>query len=51
MKYRKKPVEIEARQLTINNMALLADWCDGVVLCKKPRIEIDTATGSIELHE
>ena len=50
MKYRKNPVEIEARQLTINNMALLADWCDGVVLCKKPRIEIDTLEGTMTAH-
>lgn len=29
-KYRKKPVVVEANQLTINNISFLESWCGGV---------------------
>ena len=31
MKYRKKPVVIEAEQLTIENMSVLEAWCGGSI--------------------
>jgi hypothetical protein len=32
MKVRKKPVEVEAFQLTENNAAFLSDWCKGLLI-------------------
>lgn len=50
MKYRKKPAVVEARRLTINNMATLANWCDGSVLTLKPRVEVPTLHGVAVAH-
>lgn len=32
MRYRKKPVEVEAFQITPDNMSGVADWCGGKVV-------------------
>lgn len=32
MKYRKKPVVVEAQKLTKRNFAALAEWCGGVII-------------------
>ena len=39
MKYRKKPVVIEADQLTIHNLSKLAAWCGGSIKGLKLPIE------------
>lgn len=48
--YRKKPVVIEAKLVTSENIELVAYWCDGQRLAKKPRIEIDTLEGVMTAH-
>lgn len=36
MKYRKKPVVIEAKQLWIQNMSEIAEWCGGKTWSEPP---------------
>lgn len=35
-RYRKRPVEIEAVQLTLDNMSEVAEWCGGKVYSRPP---------------
>ena len=46
MKYRKKPVVIEAKQLTTQNLHELEDWCQGDILGVKLPLEDQV----IEIH-
>jgi len=50
MKYRKKPVVIEAEQLTLGNMEKIKAWCGGRTWSRPPMravtgIEIETLEG------
>lgn len=49
MRARKKPVEVEAYQLTIDNCGMLADWCNGLLVKRQdnfePSIQIITLEG------
>ena len=47
---RKKPVEIEARRVREDNIAEISVWCHGMLLQRKPRIEIDTLEGVMTAH-
>ena len=52
MKYRKKPVEVEARQLTETNAIELSRWCDGFICYPEEHnfditIMIDTLEGAM----
>ncbi len=48
MKYRKRPVVVEARQITNANMADVAEWCNGVLGWEpEDGIEIDTLEGTM----
>lgn len=51
MKYRKKPVEIEAKQIVNdNNIHEVAEWCNGVVRHDdngKAEIHIETLEGTM----
>lgn len=54
-KFRKKPVEIEAHQLTVENINQLAHWCKGHVKgtklpVKDQCIEIQTLEGEMEAN-
>lgn len=58
-RYRKKPVVIEAMQLTKDNAEEVAEWCDGrtwidpMLYPEKDRVTIviiDTLEGSMEAH-
>ena len=46
---RKKPVEVEAYRLTIDNCGMLADWCKGLLIRRsdnfEPSIQIITLEG------
>ena len=46
MKYRKKAVSVEARQVNLANIDQVAEWCDGFVKRREdnfePRIDIIT---------
>ncbi len=39
MKVRKKPVEVEAFQLTQDNSGVLADWCNGLLVKRGDNFE------------
>jgi len=49
MKYRKKAVNVEARQINLANIDQIGDWCNGFVKRREdnfePRIEIITLEG------
>ena len=46
MKYRKKPVVIEAHQLTNGNCDQVAEWCNGLLVdAVQPTIQIMTLEG------
>lgn len=49
MRVRKKPVEVEAHQLTISNYKQVADWCNGLIVQRgdnfEPSIQILTLEG------
>ena len=49
MKYRKKAVSVEARQVNLANIDQVAEWCDGFVKRREdnfePRIDIITLEG------
>ncbi len=47
--YRKRPVVIEAYQITEDNVDSLAEWCDGQVVdfAGEPRIQIATLEGPL----
>ncbi len=51
-KFRKKPVVIEARQLTIHNIADIKYWCNGITWSDPPMravtgISIETLEGTM----
>jgi hypothetical protein len=48
VKYRKKPVVIEAQQLTYENFSKVAEWCDGWDWCD--RITIETLEGVMSAY-
>lgn len=52
MKYRKKPVVIEAQKLTDFNYRDLAEWCNGVVRAREdnfePYVTIYTLEGTMK---
>ena len=47
MKYRKKPVIVEAQELKLNNVPIVAKWCSGEqgLLEKRPGVFIKTLEG------
>lgn len=51
MRVRKKPVEVEAYKLTIDNCGMLADWCKGLLVKRadnfEPSIQIMTLEGVV----
>ena len=51
MKYRKKAVEVEARQVNAANIKQVADWCNGFVKSRednfRPSIQIMTLEGVV----
>ncbi len=52
--YRKKPIVVEAQQVTYDNAEAIADWCDGVVRgtsAGRPVIAIDTLEGTMRADE
>lgn len=51
MMYRKKPVVIEARQLSMENARDLAYWCDGIVIRHTTSVAIPTLEGSMIANE
>jgi len=57
MRARKKPVEIEAHRLTIENYDFVAKWCKGVLIKRddnfEPYIQIMTLEGvmTARLHD
>jgi hypothetical protein len=58
VKYRKKPVVIEARQLTQDNMEEIAEWCNGgtreIKISNPPKpkaLEIYTLEGIMDAWE
>ncbi len=39
MKVRKKPVDVEAHQLTEDNAGVLSDWCGGLLILRDDNFE------------
>ena len=53
MKYRKKPIEIEAEQLTMRNVEKLRLWCGGYIIVdgkKYEGINIPTLEGDMKAN-
>lgn len=52
MKYRKKPVEVEAQKLTVENIEILTRWCKGNIVTPENLsdvgIEIYTLEGTVK---
>lgn len=48
MKYRKKPVVIEAKQLTEENMMDIKEWCNGELIPNCPECRYDLAICTLE---
>ena len=51
MKYRKKAVDVEARQVNAANIKQVADWCNGIIKSRddnfRPSIQIMTLEGVV----
>lgn len=47
MKYRKRPIVIEAKQITLNNVLEVAEWCNGIVGKFAMTISIPTLEGDM----
>lgn len=51
--YQKRPVQVEARQFTVENWNELADWCEGITENDRggtPIIQIPTLEGLMQAH-
>lgn len=48
LRYRKKPVIIEAKKLTEDNMLDVKEWCNGELIPNRPACRYDLAIKTLE---